>query len=60
VEEKRNFKLDISILRRDKRFELLQFWRDVMELRTELRELMEQIETERNIVGLFNDTKGRG
>jgi len=58
VEEKRNFKLDISILRRDKRFELLQFWRDIMELKTELRELMEQIETERNIVNIFNDTKG--
>lgn len=58
VEEKRNFKLDISILRRDKRSELLQFWRDVMELKTELRELMEQIETERNIVDIFKDIGG--
>lgn len=60
VEEKRNFKLDISILRRDKRFELLQFWRDVMELRTELRELMEQIETESKIVNIFQDTAEGG
>ncbi len=58
VEEKRNFKLDISILRRDKRSELLQFWRDVMELKTELRELMEHIETERNIVDIFKDIGG--
>lgn len=58
VEEKRNFKLDISILKRDKRFELLQFWRDVMELRTELREIMEQTETERKIVEIFKDLKG--
>ncbi len=60
VEEKRNFKLDISILRRDKRFELLQFWRDIMELKTELRELMEHIETERNIVNIFKEVGGKG
>ena len=60
VEEKRNFKLDISILRRDKRMELLQFWRDVMELRTELREVMERVETESNIVSIFEDAGSTG
>jgi hypothetical protein len=58
IEEKRNFKLDISILRRDKRFELLQFWRDTMELKTEIRQVMEQIETEGNIVNIFHEQNG--
>lgn len=60
MEERRNFKLDISILRRDKRFELLQFWRDMMELRTELREVSEKMETESKIVNIFEGMGGKG
>jgi hypothetical protein len=55
IDEKRNLKLDISILRKEKRHENLQFWRDVLELKTELRTLMEEFETESKIVGLFSD-----
>lgn len=55
IDEKRNFKLDISILRKEKRHEQLQFWRDNLELKTELRTLMEEFETESRIVGLFSD-----
>ncbi|MBI2676095.1 MAG: hypothetical protein HYX24_06565 [Candidatus Aenigmarchaeota archaeon] len=58
IMEKRNFKLDISILRREKRTEKLQFWRDVLELRTEMRELLEQYEMERKLTGIFADIKG--
>ena len=53
--EKRNFKLDISILRREKRHEHLQFWRDMLELRAELRELLERYMTESKIAKLFTD-----
>jgi hypothetical protein len=58
MDEKRNFKLDISLLRREKRHESVQFWRDMVELKAELRELMEQFETESKIVGIFKDLKG--
>ncbi|MBI4173582.1 MAG: hypothetical protein HY519_02575 [Candidatus Aenigmarchaeota archaeon] len=54
--EKRNFKLDISILRREKRHEHLQFWRDMLELRAELRELLEQYLTESKIARLFRES----
>jgi len=57
MDEKRNFQLDISLLRREKRHEGVQFWRDLVELRTELRELIEQLETESRIVGIFNELK---
>lgn len=57
INEKRNLKLDISILRKEKRHETLQFWRDVLELKTELRELMEKFESESKIVNMFNDLK---
>lgn len=55
VDEKRNLKLDISILRKEKRHEQLQYWRDVLELRTELRTLTEEHESESKIVDLFSD-----
>lgn len=58
MDEKRNFKLDISLLRREKRQEGVQFWRDMVELKAELRELLEQLETETKIVGIFKDLKG--
>ncbi len=56
--EKRNFKLDISILRRERRTERLQFWRDTLEMMTELRELLEQYEMERKLTGIFADVRG--
>ena len=55
IDEKRNLKLDISILRKEKRHEQLQFWRDILELKTELRTLMEEYESESRIVGLFSE-----
>ncbi len=58
MDEKRNFKLDISLLRRERRHEGVQFWRDMVELKGELRELMEQLETESKIVGIFKDLQG--
>ncbi len=58
INEKRNFKLDISILRKEKRAESLQFWRDVLELRTELREILEQYSMERKISNIFSELRG--
>ena len=53
MDEKRNLKLDISVLRREKRREYVQFWRDILELRTEMRELMEELEMESKIAAMF-------
>jgi len=53
LDEQRNFRLDISILRKEKRQEVIQFWRDILELRTELRELLEKLQTEEKILDAF-------
>jgi hypothetical protein len=53
--EKRNLKMDISILRKEKRHEQLQFWKDTTELSVELREVLEQHETEKKITSIFGD-----
>jgi len=53
ITEKRNLKLDVSVLRKEKRSENVQFWRDITELRTELRQLLEKYETESKIVNIF-------
>ncbi len=53
MDEKRNFKLDISLLRRDKRNELVRFWKDMLELRTELKELTERHEVESRVMKIF-------
>lgn len=58
MDEKRNVKMDISILRREKRSENVRFWKDILELRTELRELLEDHETESKIVKIFEDVEG--
>lgn len=55
IDDVRDFKLDISTLKMEKRKECVQFWRDVLQLSTELRELMEQYETELKIANLFKD-----
>ncbi len=58
MDEKRNIKMDISILRREKRSENVRFWKDMFELRTELRELLENYQTESKILGIFEDLGG--
>ena len=55
IEDKRNFKLDITLLRRDKRNELVRFWKDMFELRAELKELTERHEVESRILKIFNN-----
>jgi hypothetical protein len=57
MDERRNLKLDASILRKEKRNENVQFWRDVVELRAELREMSEMFQTEVDISQLFKDLK---
>lgn len=54
VNERRNLKLDVSVLRKEKRHELVQFWKDITELTIELRQLKEEYETERKIAELFD------
>jgi len=53
IEDKRNFKLDITLLRRDKRNELVRFWKDMFELRAELKELTERHEVESRVMKIF-------
>ena len=57
LDERRNLKLDMSILRKEKRHESVQFWHDIVELRTELREMVEKFQMESQIGDLFNDLK---
>ena len=58
MDDKRNIKMDISILRREKRSENVRFWKDVFELRNELRELLEDYQTETKIVNIFEELGG--
>lgn len=58
MDEKRNIKMDVSILRREKRSENVRFWKDILELRTELRELLEGYHTERKILDVFEEMGG--
>jgi hypothetical protein len=55
LEDKRNLKLDISMLRRDKRNELVRFWKDMYELRAELKELTERHEVESRVTRIFDE-----
>ncbi len=57
IDERRNLKLDASILRKEKRNENVQFWRDIVELRSELREMVEQFQMESEISQLFKDLR---
>lgn len=54
LSDKRDFMLDISLLQREKRKENVQFWRDVLELTTELRELTEEHQMEAKIASIFS------
>jgi len=58
IDEKRNFQLDMSVLRKEKRHESVQFWKDISELKSELRELTEKHQSETKITGLFKDLTG--
>jgi len=51
--DKRNFKMDISSLRKEGRTETVRFWKDILELKSELQELLEQYKTEAKIVDIF-------
>ena len=55
VDDIRDFKLDISTLRMERRRENVQFWRDIMDLTMEMRELIEEYQTESKIANLFKD-----
>jgi len=57
LDERRNLKLDVSILRKEKRHESVQFWHDIVELRTELREMLEKFQMETEIGNLFKDLR---
>jgi hypothetical protein len=57
IDDVRDFKLDISSLRMEKRRENVQFWRDTVQLTTELRELLEEYQTESKIANLFQELK---
>jgi len=57
LSDKRDFMLDISLLAREKRKENVQFWRDLLEITTELRELEEQYAMESKIASIFNSIK---
>ena len=57
IDEQRSIKLDISVLRKEKRKEVVQLWRDMFDLRTELKELLEQFQNEEKLADLFKDIK---
>ncbi|MGC8812395.1 MAG: hypothetical protein ACP5O8_02300 [Candidatus Aenigmatarchaeota archaeon] len=54
-EELREFKLNVTLLRMEKRKENTIFWRDMVALRKQLKELYEQYEVESKIASLFSD-----
>ncbi|MCS7106296.1 MAG: hypothetical protein NZ942_03200, partial [Candidatus Aenigmarchaeota archaeon] len=54
-EELREFKLNVTLLRMEKRKENTLFWRDMVALRKQLKELEEQYEEESKIASLFSD-----
>jgi len=60
VDDIRDFKLDISSLRMEKRRENVQFWRDIFDLSTQLRELVEEHQMETKIADLFKDLRPGG
>jgi len=53
----RDFKLDISSLRMEKRRENVLFWRDIFDMSTQLRELVEEYQMEAKIADLFKELK---
>jgi actin-like ATPase involved in cell morphogenesis len=57
-EEMREFKLNITLLRMEKRKENINFWKDIVELRSQLKELIEEYESEMKIANIFSSLKG--
>jgi len=57
IDEKRNLQLDMSILRKEKRREGVEFWKDITELKSEMREITEKHVAETKITSLFEDLK---
>lgn len=53
IDDIRDFKLDISMLRMEKRRESVRFWRDMFQLNSELRQLLEEYETEVKIANIL-------
>jgi len=53
-EQLREFKLNLTLLRMEKRKENTIFWRDMVSLRKQLKELIEEYETESKISNLFS------
>jgi len=53
-DEVREFKLNVTLLRMEKRKENNLFWRDITTMRQQLQELREQYETESNIASIFS------
>jgi len=53
-EQLREFKLNLTLLRMEKRKENTIFWRDMVSLRKQLKELVEEYETESKISNLFS------
>lgn len=51
----REFKLNLSLLRMEKRKENASFWRDIIALRTQLQELNEQYQSETKISDIFSN-----
>ncbi len=58
IDQRRNIKLDISVLRREKRHEMVQFWKDLAELQSELRQILEEYKSESKISEIFRTLKG--
>lgn len=58
IDQRRNIKLDVSVLRREKRHEMVQFWKDLAELQSELRQIIEEYKSESKISDIFKTLKG--
>jgi len=58
IDDIRDFKLDISMLRMEKRRENVRFWRDMVQLNSELRQLLEEYETEVKIANILKEMGG--
>ncbi|MBI5073477.1 hypothetical protein HZA99_06695 [Candidatus Woesearchaeota archaeon] len=56
-EDIRELQLDISLLKMERRKENTLFWRDVVALKKELRDLIEQYKIESKIARIFGDAK---
>lgn len=56
-DEMREIKLDITLLKMEKRREMMSFWKDILEIRKELRRLQEEYRIESKISSMFGQLK---